>query len=543
MTTAYLVLAHENMAETAGLIRLLSTNGRAVAVHVDARADIAPLDGVEAIRVKRRRCAWGMFSLVEATLDGLGDLIAADAAFTHVTLVSGAHMPLRPLDDLDGYLSDKPGRDIIESVELAEKRWVMDGLSEERFHLHHPFNWRTQRTLFDWNVEVQRALKIKRRPPDGLTLALGSQWWCLSRETIAAILADSQLPWLKRFFRRVWIPDESFFQSLVRRHSAGFESLSPTLAQFDSRGLPYVFYDDHIELLSTADHFFARKIHPRADGLRAELAERALAPSKTWAFTGAAPNEEFIRARRSRTHGRRHLISPARFPRIKGKKKLASAFPYTVIGGVGGETAAMISRELTRRGDITAHARLFAPGDVRFHADAPLAAGALPASHQARDFWPDQYVINLARGAAGGAVAFCLAVEDREAIGDYIATDPGAKVIWYSGAWALDLYRRADKVDAVGLTERATAASVAERDQLSAFRQAGAALTIRSAAMLIDNPGSAVAEMLNLANARPSKRKLKAPDFTPPRWSRARPFLRTLQRSGVEIEAGLLDDA
>ena len=319
--------------------------------------------------------------------------------------------------------------------------------------------------------------------------------------------------------------------------------MSPTLARFNDKGLPFTFYNDHQPLLDRCDHFFARKIHPRATELRKELLSRAAGPKTSDRFQGKAPEDEFIRARRSRTHGREHLLSPARFPRIKGGKQLASAFPYTVIGGVGGQTAEIISRELSKRGDILCHARLFAPGEVRFNSGDPIAPGCLPASPQARDFWPDQFVINLARGAAGGAAAFCLAVEDRDAIGGYIAADPGAKIIWYRGAWVLDLYRRAQALDEIGLAERAIAASVAERGQLAAFRKAGAALTLRSAADLIDAPEDCITDMLDVANARASRRDMDAPDFTPPRWDRARPVLRALQRAGCEIEAGLIAPA
>ena len=72
-----------------------------------------------------------------------------------------------------------------------------------------------------------------------------------------------------------------------------------------------------------------------------------------------------------------------------------------------------------------------------------------------------KHLINLARGAAGSAAAFCFAVEDRYAIGDYIASDSGAKIIWYRGAWALDLYRQAQKLDEIALAEQAMAAAEA----------------------------------------------------------------------------------
>lgn len=545
---AFIMLAHENLAEAGAFAHVLAAGGRPVAVHIDARASadaVAAFDaataGDDIVRLRRRRCAWGMFSLVEATLDGLSAL-AGREDIGHIALVSGADLPLRPLAAFDAYLAARPDTDLIEAVELSEKRWVTDGLTEERFRLYHPFDWRRRRRLFDLCVDWQRRLGVRRQLPKGLTPALGSQWWALSRRTAAAILADPQLPVLKRFFRWVWIPDESFFQTLARRHGAARVDLSPTLARFDEGGRPYVFHDDHADLLGRSDHFFARKIHRRAAGLRADRLARALGPADGAVFTGAAPEDAFVAARRSRTHGREHLISPARVRRLRRGESHATPAPYTVIGGVSGRVAEAVSKELTRRGDLTCHGRLFAPGAVRLHGGAALAAGGTPATAWVRDFWPDQFLINLARGAAigGGAVAFCLPPEDRYAIGGFVAADPGARILWYRGAWALDLFARRADLSGDDIAELAREAAAAERGVLAEFRKAGAALTLRSAAMLIDDPEAATAEMLAVANARASRRAMKPPVYAPPGWGRARPFLRALQKAGAEVEAGLI---
>lgn len=545
--SAFILLAHDNLAQAGALAALLAADGRPVAVHIDARADKAAMaafteaaGGADLIHVRRRKCDWGMFGLVEATLDGTAALLKSEAEFSHVTLVSGADMPLRPLAELDGFLGVHPDTDMIEAVELSEKRWVIDGLTDERFRLFHPFNWRSQRPAFDANVIVQRALTVHRKFPADITPALGSQWWTLTRATLSAILSDPQLPAVKRFYRWAWIPDESFFQTLARRHGNSRINRSLTLARFDPDGLPYVFHDDHGSVLTGSDHFFVRKVHPRATRLRQTCAERAQAPAQLVTFAGHAPDDAFARAALSRSHGRENMISPARFPRLKGKKQRASSYPYLVIGGVGAETAALVARALTRRGDITAHGRLFAPGAVQLHGGGYLAAGCLPASVAARDFWPDQYVINLARGNAGQPVAFCMAAEDRFAIGDYIAGDPGATVIWYRGGWVLDLYRERELAEGDVLAERARAAAVAERGLLATFRAAGADLTVRSAADLIDDPSAAIAEMLRIGNARAGRRDQPASDFAPPGWEEARPFLRGLKKAGCAVEAGFL---
>jgi hypothetical protein len=103
--------------------------------------------------------------------------------------------------------------------------------------------------------------------PEGITPHLGSQWWCLTRQTLTAILEDPRRPELDRYFRYVWIPDESYYQTLVRNYGRKIESRSLTLSKFDFQGKPHVFYDDHLQLLRRSDCFVARKVWPRADRL------------------------------------------------------------------------------------------------------------------------------------------------------------------------------------------------------------------------------------------------------------------------------------
>ena len=82
-----------------------------------------------------------------------------------------------------------------------------------------------------------------------------------------AQLEDPDRRYYDRYFSRVWIPDESYYQTLVRLYSTDIESRSLTLSKFDFQGKPHVFYDDHLQLLRRSDCFVARKIWPYAERL------------------------------------------------------------------------------------------------------------------------------------------------------------------------------------------------------------------------------------------------------------------------------------
>ena len=152
------------------------------------------------------------------------------------TLPPASCLPLRPVSELVDYLARHPQTDFIESVTTEDVDWTVGGLDLERFTLRFPFSWRRHRRLFDGYVRLQRRLGFRRRIPAGLVPHLGSQWWCLTRRTLSAILDDPNRAAIDRYFRRVWIPDEAYFQTLVRTWSVRVESRSLTLSKFDFSG-------------------------------------------------------------------------------------------------------------------------------------------------------------------------------------------------------------------------------------------------------------------------------------------------------------------
>jgi hypothetical protein len=105
-------------------------------------------------------------------------------------------------------------------------------------------------------------------------MMIGSQWWCLRRATVEAVLAFCRArPEVIRFFRTTWIPDETFFQTLVRHlvPEAEIRSRTLTFLLFTDYGVPVTFCNDHYDLLVSQNHLFARKISPDATELKARL--------------------------------------------------------------------------------------------------------------------------------------------------------------------------------------------------------------------------------------------------------------------------------
>ena len=316
-----IVLCHAPLGRAAQVIAHWARHGVPVAVHVDAatpeaemralQATLAGLAGV--IFVPRLRSPWGRWGLVEASLRAAQALMDRWPDLGHVLLTSGACLPIRPVGALAAHLAAHPDTDFIEAVALGSRRWTMGGLEAERFALHFPVSRQRNRRVFDALVRLQLALGVRRAMPAGLCPHLGLQWWCLTQATLRAILTDPEGPRLRRYFRGVWIPDESFFQTMAARHARVI--VPPlTFQRFDTRGTPHILYDDHQQKLAACPAFVARKVWPGAEGLyRAFLDD----PEGTRAATSEAPDaldRAIEAAHRLRREGRVGLRAMGRLP-------------------------------------------------------------------------------------------------------------------------------------------------------------------------------------------------------------------------------------
>lgn len=279
---AYILLCHKNVDAIVEQVRQLTAPGDAVAIHFDAsapRADFerlkAELEGNPRVVLAKRRlkCGWGEWSLVAATLSALQTAVDAFPKATHFYLVSGDCMPIKTAEHAHAFIEDRDA-DFIESFDFFDSDWIKTGFKEERLYYRHWFNERSQSRLFYTSFRIQKALGLTRKPPRGLQVMIGSQWWCLRRRTVEAIfdLVDSR-PDIVRFFRTTWIPDETFFQTLVRHivPETEIENRTLTFLMFTDYGMPVTFYNDHYDLLLAQDYLFARKISPEATALKERL--------------------------------------------------------------------------------------------------------------------------------------------------------------------------------------------------------------------------------------------------------------------------------
>ncbi len=261
---------------------MLTGVGDCVAIHFDANAKPEDYAAIREALIgnanvtfsrKRIKCGWGEWSLVQASLYALEAAVDAFPRATHFYMLSGDCMAIKTAEYTHDYL-DQHDADFIECFDYFESDWIKTGMKEERLIYRHFFNERKRKALFYSALAVQQKLGLTRDLPKDLHMRIGSQWWCLRRLTVEKVLEFLRARRdIKRFFATTWIPDETFFQTIVPHLIPESEIRSRTLTflMFTDYGMPVTFYNDHYDMLVGQDYLFARKISPDATDLKRRL--------------------------------------------------------------------------------------------------------------------------------------------------------------------------------------------------------------------------------------------------------------------------------
>ncbi|MEP5759820.1 MAG: beta-1,6-N-acetylglucosaminyltransferase [Litoreibacter sp.] len=517
MSVGFVMLVHTGLDRAAQTARHWAGCGNPVVIHVDKDVPDHDFDrfkhrlnDLENLEFADRQCCeWGGWSIVAATQRACEKLLHENPDVSHVFLVSGSCLPLRPIDELQNYLDERPDTDFIESVTTDEVDWTIGGLHQERFTLRFPFNWKRNRQLFDAYVRFQRRFSITRKIPKDIVPHLGSQWWCLSRRTLAAILQDPRRPEFDTYFKHVWIPDESYFQTLSRLHSTNLESRTLTLSKFDHQGKPHVFYDDHIQLLRRSNCFVARKIWPSAGRLYREFLAESENTSPMAEPNPLRIDRLFSHATQRRVRGRSGLSMPGRFPRSDMNHDKTSG-RYVVFEGFN-ELFDGFEAWLADRTGNCVHGNIFSKEAVEFADNDEFFRGSLPTNVIWRDYRCHDFLKNLIWNTRGDMQCFQFGPADQQDISEFLVADGNADIFIITGAWAISLFH--SELDFQILRKRAAHLQRVENAHLHQIRQeqVKARVHIWNLAEFIEAPIENLQQILDMIGGRPERQITEFP--------------------------------
>ncbi len=447
MKLGFIILAHQDLHRTTQLVRFLAKNDCPVSLHIDQTADKAEVETLissvnhfdNVVFSKRKKCGWGQFSIVKATLNSAEALLKAHPDVSNVFLASGSCLPVRPLEQLRAFLERHEGTDFIESFSIEDKKWVKGGLDKERFTMFFPVSWRKHRYIFDRLVGLQRFFKINRSIPDNISPHMGGQWWCLTAKTLKNIIEDPNRKRNDQYFAQSWIPDESYFQSLARNHSDHIKPLSLTFVAFDSEGKPFLFYDDHLEDFPKTSAFFIRKVWPGAVKLYRELLSD---DRKNYPISKAneeAFGKKFFEANRLRLSGGEGRFLQGRYPHDFGKLSGVSTRDFGVLVGYKSLFKDFQSWAHDEKG-LNVFGNIFARRKFTFRKKISLISGNLAANAKLRDVNSRSFLSNFMWSERNNApLAFQFDMTDVQKVAPILARDKNAHITVIKEAWLLDV--------------------------------------------------------------------------------------------------------
>jgi len=227
MKICYLILAHNNPLHFKSLVNTLSTSHSDVYIHLDAKSRLidfqAEVPRANVVFINDRvRVSWGGWSLVKATLNLIDNALGSGKNYDYYFLLSGSDYPIKSQTYIENVLEKNNGKEFISVVKIPNKLAQKPIGRFTKYHIdieYYSNNIVTRKIaeFFSWLI---KKMKIKRRYDhilqDGNPYG-GSQWWALTDAAVRHIkkftAANRKFV---RFFRYAYIPDESFFQMIIK---------------------------------------------------------------------------------------------------------------------------------------------------------------------------------------------------------------------------------------------------------------------------------------------------------------------------------------
>ena len=443
---AFALLAHGRAHDVARLVRALVGQGHTVALHYDRNSPDAEFEqlrasfgGEDAVRLAPRiQVAWGEWSVVQATLHCLDEIERSGWEPDYVYHLSGMDYPIRPSHHLTGFLERNAGDEFIETASADTEPWVKTGPQRERYLYHWPFNWRDQKLVTEIVYNLQKWIGLQRRFVRGLTPFMGSQWWVLTWRTLRRVIELARAPDIVRFFRTTLIPDELFFQTLVR-HVADPDRIVNcplTLYQFSDYGSPVVYELDHYDYLGRQNFFFARKISVHRPCLRDKLdacwsgeVQLAAFPDDKLGLLTTEYHDRRLAFRRGPPG--RALPGRSQGRWYENQKRIKT--PYFVVLGDSTAELRIVHAALAGRPELLCHGQVFHPARIEFAGEAASFAGYGAADLKLRDVSAPSFVTDLIAAEPDRLTGFLLRRGQGWHIPELAVDRPNVRVVLLRG--------------------------------------------------------------------------------------------------------------
>ncbi|MDR1169523.1 MAG: glycosyltransferase [Prevotellaceae bacterium] len=282
MTFAYLILAHKNPGQLSRLVNALTATGVYFFIHIDKKAEEnafkSLITGDNVFFCKNRKTVnWGGFSMIEATVELIGEMTAQIGFPDYVHLLSAQDFPLKSNEYIFNYFEHNKGANFIEYFTIPCANWTNRGLD---------------RIKYKWNIDergFEKTPELRNRElHDSLSDIIpygGSQWWSLTGDAVAEIFDKcNQGSELYEFYRYTYIPDEMLFQTFLMNSKFKDTVKNNNLRQISWNNavvLPGIWKIADFNELNNSFRLFARKFDENEDNLILDKMETYLQQQQT----------------------------------------------------------------------------------------------------------------------------------------------------------------------------------------------------------------------------------------------------------------------
>lgn len=268
MRLAHLILAFHQPAQLERLVKRLMTPNVDIYIQLDIKANMADfqhlgqLNNVKFVN-NRVNVTWGLYSMVEATIQGYKQILASGQSYSHINLISGQDYPLKDAKTIEDFFFANPDKSFMKFKPIFEewpesiRRITKYDLGDYQFPLRYQLQGILNKIMPD------------RKTPNGMKPYGFSQWMTITSDAAAYIVNFLDKNFIaKHFFKMTFCVDELIFQtillnspyreSIVNDHLRVIKFLKGTYR-------PRTLLISDAEMLVSSGKFFARKFVTEED--------------------------------------------------------------------------------------------------------------------------------------------------------------------------------------------------------------------------------------------------------------------------------------
>ncbi len=240
-------------------------------LHIDKKADIKQylnlqeLPNVFIIK-KRLDIKWAAYSMVEALLAGMEEILSSGVQYDFINHMSGQCYPIKTPGHIYQYLEQHRENNFL-SCEAQPNAWWEDARYRfERYHFPDSAFKGSHRM-----AQIATYIMPKRKLPFDFTMYgsdLGA-YWILNKEAAKYVVGYMKNhPQVEDFFRKTWGPDEFLFNTIIMN-----SAFKGTVINNNFRYIDWSGGESHPKILTSEDYpeltisncFFARKFDLTVD--------------------------------------------------------------------------------------------------------------------------------------------------------------------------------------------------------------------------------------------------------------------------------------